>query len=62
MPVDEIINQLEDLQYHCKEMSDSLLDPEDTWNKDVIALDYAIKVIKRVHQECESIRTKCNKS
>lgn len=45
MKLDEVINQLEDIQDHCKSMIDKD-DPEGPWQKDVEALDYAIKVLK----------------
>ena len=44
MTLDEVINQLKDLREHCYSMADED-DPDYIWNKDVEALDIAIKML-----------------
>ena len=39
----EIIEQLEDLKLHCETMTEG----GDNWEKDIAALEYAIKMIER---------------
>ena len=38
----EIIEQLEDLKLHCESMTEG----NDNWERDIAALNYAIKVIQ----------------
>lgn len=44
--VEDIIEQLISLKLHCEDMADKS-DPNDTWHKDVIALDFAIARLKK---------------
>ena len=50
----EIINQLENLKDHCQDWVDTE-DEGNIWNKDVVALDRAIKVFQRKERSFDSI-------
>lgn len=46
MTKEEIIAQLNGLKDFCEELVDTL-DPKDTWHEDILALRYAIAVLKK---------------
>ena len=48
MSKEEVIEQLKSLKSHCEDFADvaGVLDEDNIWNKDVKALEYAIKVLE----------------
>lgn len=48
MKLQEVIEQLEDLKGHCKENVEDGHDKYDIWNRDVLALDVAIDLLREM--------------
>ena len=46
LTIEEVISQLQSIKSHCEDMEDKE-DPEDIWRADAIALNIAIKIIKK---------------